>query len=112
MSGGGVPNARNLHSSPCILQTAGHYRHFIGGFTHIARPLYDVLWKEVKMGPVQLPPKVQEAVRILKDKIQSTPMLVFPNFDKPFLLETDASKEGLSASHFASSARGKNCFSC
>ena len=32
---------------------------------------------------------------ILKGKVQSTPILVFPDFDKPFLLETDASKEGL-----------------
>ena len=75
----------------------GHYRCFIKGITHIVRPLYDVLGKEVKMGPVQLPPKVQEVVRILKDKIQSTPVLVLPDFDKPFLLETDASKEGLGA---------------
>ena len=36
-------------------------------------------------------------VRILKDKMQSTPVLVFTNFDKPFLLETDASKDGLGA---------------
>ena len=49
------------------------------------------------MGPVDLPPEVQEAVDILKRKIQSTPVLVFPDFDKPFLLETDASKEGLGA---------------
>ena len=49
------------------------------------------------MGLVQLPPKAQEVVRILKDKIQSTPVLVFPDVDKPFLLETDASKEGLGA---------------
>ena len=35
---------------------AGHYR-FIKGFANIARPLYDVLGKEVKMGPVDLPPK-------------------------------------------------------
>ena len=75
----------------------GHYRCFINGFTHIMRPLYDVLVKEVKMGPVQLPPEAQEVVRILKDKIQSTPVLVFLDFDKPFLLETDASKEGLGA---------------
>ena len=76
---------------------AWHYRCFIKGFIHIVRPLYNVLGKEVKMGPVQLPPKVWEAVRILKDKIQSTPVLVFLDFDKPFLLETDASKEGLGA---------------
>ena len=76
---------------------AGHYRHFIKGFTQIVRPLYDVLGKEVKMGLVQLPPEACEVVRILKDKIQSTTVLVFPDFDKPFLLETDTSKEGLSA---------------
>ena len=72
-----------------------HYRCFIKGFTHISWPLYDVLGKEVKMGPVELPPDAQEAMRILKDKIQIVLVLVFPDFDKPFLLETDASKEGL-----------------
>ena len=47
------------------------------------------------MGPVDLPPKAQEAMGILKGKVQSAPVLVFPNFKKPFLLERDASKEGL-----------------
>ena len=75
----------------------GHYRRFIRGFTNIAHPLYDVLGKEVKMGLVDLPPEAQEAMDILKGKVQSTPALVFPDFDKPFLLETDASKEGLGA---------------
>ena len=35
----------------------GHYRRFIKGFANIACPLYDMLGKEVKMGPVDLPPK-------------------------------------------------------
>ena len=73
----------------------GHYRRFIKGFANIACPLYDVLGKEVKMGPVDLPPEAREAVNVLKGKVQSTSILVFPDFDKPFLLETDASKEGL-----------------
>ena len=47
------------------------------------------------MGPVDLPPEAWEAVNVLKRKVQSAPVLVFPNFDKPFLLEMDASKEGL-----------------
>ena len=33
----------------------GHYRRFIKGFASKACPLYDVLGKEVKMGPVDLP---------------------------------------------------------
>ena len=63
----------------------------------MAQPLYDMLGKEVKMGPVDLPPEVQEAVDILKRKVEFTPILVFHDFDKPFLLKTDASKEGLGA---------------
>ena len=74
-----------------------HYQRFIKGFANIAQPLYDVLGKEVKMGPVDLPLEAWEAVDILKRKVQSMPILVFPDFDKPFLLETDASKEGLGA---------------
>ena len=74
---------------------AGHYRRFIKGFANIARPLYDVLGKDVKMGPVDLPPEAWQVVDILKRKVQSVTVLVFPDFDKPFLLETDASKEGL-----------------
>ena len=76
---------------------AGHYRRFIKGFANIACPLYDVLGKEVKMGSVDLPPEAWEAMAVLKGKVQSTPVLVFPDFEKPFLLETDASKEGLGA---------------
>ena len=49
------------------------------------------------MGPVDLPHKAWVAVDILKGKVQSVPVLVFSDFNKPFLLETDASKEGLGA---------------
>ena len=64
---------------------------------NIVHPLYDVLGKEMKMGPVQLPPEVREVVWMLEEKILTTPLLVFPDFAKPFLLETDASKERLGA---------------
>ena len=87
---------------------AGHYRRFIKGFANIARPLYDMLGKEVKMGPVDLPQEVWEAVDILKRKIQSVPILIFPDFNKPFLLETDASREGLGA--VLSQKQGDGCY--
>ena len=63
---------------------AGHYRRFIKRFANVARPLYDMLGKVVKMGPVDLPLEAQEAMNVLKGKVQSTPILVFPDFDKPF----------------------------
>ena len=63
----------------------------------LARVLYDLLSDEIKMGLVTLTPEAEEAVRILKEKITSALVLVFPDFNKPFLLETDASKEGLGA---------------
>ena len=74
---------------------SGHYRRFIRNFAHLARALYDLLGDEIKMGPVTLTPEAEEAMRVLKEKITSAPVLVFPDFNKPFLLETDASKEGL-----------------
>ena len=86
----------------------GHYQRFIKGFTNIAQPLYDMLGKEVKMGPVDLSPEVWEAVDILKRKVQSVPVLVFPDFDKPFLLKTDTSKEGLGA--MLSQKQGDECY--
>ena len=76
---------------------AGHYRRFIKGFANIAHPLYDVLGKETKMGPMHLPLEACEVVQTLKEKILTSPLLAFPDFAKPFLLETDASKEGLGA---------------
>ena len=47
----------------------GHYRRFITGFANIAHPLYDVLGKEVKMGPMDLPLKAWEAMDVLKGKV-------------------------------------------
>ena len=95
------------HTQVCAFcGLAGHYQWFIKGFINIAHPLYDVLGKKVKMGPVDLPPEVWDAIDILKRKVQSMPIPVFPDFDKPFLLKTDASKEGLGAVLFQKQSDG------
>ena len=44
----------------------------------------------------------------MKEKVLSAPVLVFPDFDKPFLLETDASKEGLGV--VLSQKQGDGCY--
>ena len=67
----------------------GHYWCFIKGFALLVHPLYDILGNKVKIRQVMLPLEAQDAVQLLKEKIQSAPVFVFPNFDKSFLLETD-----------------------
>ena len=46
---------------------------------------------------MELPPEAVEAFNILKMKSMTAAVLAFANFEKPFLLETDASSHGLGA---------------
>ena len=76
----------------------GHYRCFIKGFAKIAAPLYDLTSgdnKEKKSEHVDLSPEAHEAFDHLKAACLQAPILSFPDFNKPFLLETDASGRGL-----------------
>ena len=78
----------------------GHYRHFIKGFAKIAAPLYDLISgdnKDKKSEHVDLSPEAREAFDRLKAACLQAPILSFPDFNKPFLLETDASGRGLGA---------------
>ena len=78
----------------------GHYRHFIEGFANIAAPLYDLTSgenKDKKSEHLNLPPEAREAFDRLKAACLQAPILSFPDFSKPFLLETDASGKGLGA---------------
>ena len=52
---------------------------------------------KLKSHPVGLPPDALVAFQELKMKCLTVPVLVFTDFKKPFLLETDASIEGLGA---------------
>ena len=78
----------------------GHYRHFIKGFAKIAAPLYDLTSgdnKDKKSEHVDLSPEDHGAFDRLKAACLQAPILAFPNFNKPFLLETDTSGRGLGA---------------
>ena len=78
----------------------GHYRHFIKGFAKIVAPLYDLTSgnnKDKNSEHVDLSPEACEAFDRLKAACLQAPILTFLDFNKPFLLETDASGRGLGA---------------
>ena len=78
----------------------GHYRYFIKGFAKIAALLYDLTSgdnKDKKSEHVDLSPETLEAFDRLKAACLQAPILAFLDFDKPFLLEMDASGRGLGA---------------
>ena len=78
----------------------GHYRRFIKGFAKIVAPLYDLTSgdnKDKKLEHVDLSPEALKAFGRLKAACLQAPILAFLDFDKPFLLETDASGRGLGA---------------
>ena len=75
----------------------GHYQCFIKGFAKIAAPLYDLTSGDKKSEHVNLSPEAREAFDCLKATCLQAPILAFPDFNKPFLLETDASGRGLGA---------------
>ena len=83
-----------------FLGTTGYFRCFIKGYAKITKPLNDLLQGEsskLKSQPLGLPPDALAAFQELKMKCLTVPVLAFADFKKPFLLETDASIEGLGA---------------
>ena len=98
---GVLPLKKNLESiAQSFVGLVGHYRHFIKGFAKIAAPLYDLTSgdnKDKKSEHVDLSPEACEAFDHLKAACLQAPILAFPDFNKPFLLETDASGRGLGA---------------
>ena len=78
----------------------GFFRQFIKGYSRVAKPLNDLLEGEaskLKNKELELMPEALKAFEELKMRCMMAPMLVFADFEKPFHLETDASKEGLGA---------------
>ncbi|ESK88465.1 pro-pol protein [Moniliophthora roreri MCA 2997] len=65
------------------------YRKFIGNYSAIAKPLYDLTKKGV---PFNWTDDCDMAFNTLKRRFQQEPVLWLPNLERPFIIETDASK--------------------
>ena len=73
---------------------ASYYRRFVPCFSKIARPLHALTKKGA---PFVWSEACEVSFTKLKDLLTTAPVLAFPDFRKPFILETDASGVGLGA---------------
>ena len=87
-----------------FLGFASYYRRFIGGFARIAGPLHDLVSEGAKHSKKKAAdvfrlwgPKHQEAFDSLKGAMTTAPVLGYADNTKPFIFETSASQDGLSA---------------
>ena len=75
-----------------FLGLTGYYRKFIAGYGKIVAPLTDMLQKKNASSWSQ---KAEEAFELLKQTMMQAPVLALPNFQLLFVVECDASGNGL-----------------
>ena len=86
-----------------FLGVCGYYRRFIRNFAQLCSPLYSLYSaeKKCKIAKTEIVSRWtaehQSIFDQLKEKLTNAPVLGFPNFDLPFIVETDASLKGLGA---------------
>lgn len=88
------PTPTDLKSLRSFHGLTSYYRRFVPGFSKVANPLYTLTKKDVSF---IWNPECQQAFEQLKELLRASPVLCFPNFRRPFILETDASGTGLGA---------------
>jgi hypothetical protein len=76
-----------------FLGLTGYYRRFIPNFSTISAPLSDLTKKRAP----NWDSKCEEAFQKLKEALCSSPVLHIPDFNRPFVLQTDASDRGVGA---------------
>ncbi|CAN6225874.1 unnamed protein product [Urochloa humidicola] len=77
-----------------FLGLAGYYRRFVKHFGEIAKPLTDLLKKGQLFTWTSA---TEQSFQALKEALTSAPVLSLPDFNKPFVVETDASEKGIGA---------------
>ena len=87
-----LPIPRNPKEVRMALGLFSYYRRFIQNFAKIAGPLHDLTKKNTDW---LWTPKHQDSFDTLKDRMITTPVLAQPDPKNKFILQTDASDEGL-----------------
>ncbi len=84
-----------------FLHTVGYMRRFIAGFAQIAAPLTRYTRKGVKFRKhLEGDQEAQNAFEELKRRLKTAPILVTPDFTKPWEIACDGSKHGIAGALF------------
>ncbi|QRW22961.1 Retrotransposable element Tf2 protein [Rhizoctonia solani] len=86
------PTPTRVKEVQLFLGFANFLRRFVANFSHMARPLHNLVKKDT---PWKWDTKEQEAFQGLKDAITNAPVLCHADPSKPYFLETDASGAAL-----------------
>lgn len=87
------PVPHSLTTLRGFLGLTGFYRRFVQHYATIAAPLTDLL----RSTRLKWNTEAELAFTTLKNRMTTTPVLSLPNFDKVFILETDASATAIGA---------------
>ena len=82
------PQPKNQKEIQSFLGLAGYYRRFIPNFSKISKPLTKLLQKDI---PFNFDSDCTNSFQNLKQTLTTIPILIYPNFEEPFVLTTDAS---------------------
>ena len=90
------PRPATKKQTKAFLGLVAYYSKFVHNFSTIAGPLYE-LTRQRLPHHVTWTEEAEQAFQALKRALGEEPVLVAPDFNKPFLLHTDASGTGLGA---------------
>jgi hypothetical protein len=82
------PQPTNVREVKSYLGLCTYYRRFVPGFANIAKPLHLLTEKNARF---QWTNECEAAFKSLKQHLTKTPTLAYPDFQKSFILDTDAS---------------------
>lgn len=89
------PTPRSVKDVRRLIGLTGWYRRFIPNFATITAPITELIKKNCTK--IEWSPEAQEALVRIKVALTSTPILANPNYESPFIIQTDASDSGMGA---------------
>ena len=89
-----LPTPNSVAQVHTFLGICCYYRHFIKNYAAIANPLYQLIRQDTEFIWTDVH---ERAFNLMKTMLTTSPILCHPDFHEMFIVQTDASDEGLGA---------------